>query len=101
MTREQSLRECLISTAAGAAIAAILCAVLPDIERGFEMITFFFVFWFVGTYGTWTVIDLRDRTRNVDIKTLCNHFIDRIIAHFDGNDRNGLIRGRRQGGRNA
>lgn len=86
MTREQSLRECLISTAAGAAIAAILCAVLPDIERGFEMITFFFVFWFVGTYGTWTVIDLRDRYKDEHFRDICHRYVGRITRRTNVDD---------------
>lgn len=101
MKREQSLRECLISTAAGAAIAAVLCAVLPDIERGLEMITFFLVFWFLGTYGTWTVIDIRDRFDYVDFKAICNHYANRIVRLFDADDHDRGIRRRRQGGKTA
>ena len=96
MTREQSLRECLVSTAIGAAIAAILCAVLPDIERGLEMITFFLVFWFLGTYGTWTVIDIKDRVSYVDIKAFCHRNIDRIVRLFDAHGDDRSVRGRRK-----
>lgn len=99
MKREQCLRECLISTAAGAFISAILCAALPGIERGLEMITFFLVFWFLGLYGTWTVIDLKDRTKDVDFKAVCHHYFTGFVRLFDADDYDGSVRRRRQRGR--
>ena len=86
MKREQCLRECLISTAAGATFAAVLCATLPSIERGLEMIAFYLAFWFVGLIGTWTVIDLRDRYKNEHFRSVCRHYFDRIARRFDADD---------------
>ena len=84
--REQNLREFLISTAAGATFAAVLCATLPSIERGLEMIAFYLAFWFVGLIGTWTVIDLRDRYKDEHIGNFCRDHIGRITRRFDADD---------------
>ncbi|MBQ2085442.1 MAG: hypothetical protein II464_04170 [Oscillospiraceae bacterium] len=84
--REQNLREFLISTAAGATFAAVLCATLPSIERGLEMIAFYLAFWFVGLIGTWTVIDLRDRYKDEHIGNICRDHIGRITRRFDADD---------------
>ena len=86
MKREQCLKEFLVSTAAGAFISAVLCAVLPEIERGLEMITFYLVFWVVGIMCAWTVIDLRDRYKNEHIGAVCRRYFDRIVRRFDADD---------------
>ena len=84
--REQNLREFLVATAAGATFAAVLCATLPSIERGLEMIAFYLAFWFVGLIGTWTVIDLRDRYKNERFRSVCRRYFDRIVRRFDADD---------------
>lgn len=96
--REKNLREFLISTVAGAFVAAVLCAVLPEIERGLEMITFFLAFWFLGIYGTWTVIDIRDRAKQDDYKSIFRHHIGGIIRNFVAHDSGLGIKRRRLGG---
>lgn len=84
--REKNLREFLISTAAGATFAAVLCATLPSIERGLEMIAFYLAFWFVGLIGTWTVIDLRDRYKDEHIGNFCRDHIGRITRRTNVDD---------------
>lgn len=84
--REKNLREFLVSTVAGAFVAAVLCAVLPEIERGLEMITFYLVFWVVGIMCVWTVIDLRDRYKDEHIGNFCSDHIGRITRRFDADD---------------
>ena len=97
--REQNLREFLISTAAGATFAAVLCATLPSIERGLEMIAFYLAFWFVGLIGTWTVIDLRDRYKNEHFRDICHRYIGRIVRRFNADDPDCRIgRGRHERG---
>lgn len=84
--REQNLREFLVSAVAGAFISAVLCAVLPEIERGLEMITFYLVFWVVGIMCVWTVIDLRDRYKDEHFRDICHRYINRITRRFDVDD---------------
>lgn len=84
--REKNLREFLISTVAGAFVAAVLCAVLPEIERGLEMITFYLVFWVVGIMCVWTVIDLRDRYKNEHFRNFCRDHIGRITRRTNVDD---------------
>ena len=84
--REKNLREFLVSTVAGAFVAAVLCAVLPEIERGLEMITFYLVFWVVGIMCVWTVIDLRDRYKDEHIGNICHRYVGRITRRFDADD---------------
>ena len=97
--REQNLREFLISTAAGATFAAVLCATLPSIERGLEMIAFYLAFWFVGLIGTWTVIDLRERFKNEHLGNVCRRYISRFIRRFNADDPDRSIgRGRHERG---
>ena len=84
--REKNLREFLVSTVAGAFVAAVLCAVLPEIERGLEMITFYLVFWVVGIMCVWTVIDLRDRYKDEHIGNFCRDHIGRITRRTNVDD---------------
>ena len=84
--RERNLREFLVSTVAGAFVAAVLCAVLPEIERGLEMITFYLVFWVVGIMCVWTVIDLRDRYKDEHIGNICRDHIGRITHRTNVDD---------------
>lgn len=84
--RERNLREFLVSTVAGAFDAAVLCAVLPEIERGLEMITFYLVFWVVGIMCVWTVIDLRDRYKDEHIGNICHRYIGRITRRTNADD---------------
>lgn len=84
--REKNLREFLVSTVAGAFVAAVLCAVLPEIERGLEMITFYLVFWVVGIMCVWTVIDLRERFKNEHLGSICRRYISRFARRFGADD---------------
>lgn len=60
---EQCLFEMLVSVAMGAVLAALLCLVLPGIDKS-ATFAYFLLFWIVSAIGTWTVIDIADRRRS-------------------------------------
>lgn len=64
-TREEDLQGMLISVIVGAIIAAGLCAVLPGINTGRDMLECFVGFWVMALISVWAVIDTLDRKRKM------------------------------------
>lgn len=57
MKREQNLQELLTSTSLSAVTSIILCLLLPGITTKGDMAAFFLMFWFIGIYCIWSLID--------------------------------------------
>lgn len=55
--RERNLQELLISSSASAVTSIILCLLLPGITTKGDMAAFFLMFWFIGIYCIWSLID--------------------------------------------
>jgi len=58
--RERYLEEMTLSLVISCLLSVFLCNVLPNIERGIDAMAMFIIFWLIGTYCVWTVIEIID-----------------------------------------
>lgn len=64
MSREKNLEQMLISTAAGAFIAFILCQTIPEPLASWQMTIYFTIYWLMCGLAAWELIDLVDYIKN-------------------------------------
>lgn len=63
MTREDCMKEMMISLLIGNLITLIIFSALHAVFSPLEVVCFWVGTWFVATYAVWTVIDILDRKK--------------------------------------
>lgn len=63
MTREDCMKEMLISLLIGNIVTLIIFAALHAVFTPVEVVGFWVGTWFISTYAVWTIIDILDRKK--------------------------------------